>query len=148
MRKFLILISAIFMLITISGCTTQLDYTYYKGAYITVGIVETSDNEFDTLYYYEDLDNIIAPGIKNYSKDFFEENVLIIIKDYAASELTECKINEVSIKSNAINIDLTVTYNNEYTQGNKQCNFIFLELKCRTFNEVKITRTVNILNNN
>lgn len=143
MKKIRILISFFFVMVmicSIAGCSTQVEYEFYKGDYVSVPFTFPSGvTDYEIVSDYSELAGAMGPGIKEYSQDFFDDHTLIVIKNYSTMELTECNVKRVSKKANKITISMEVRYENELSSGVWCCeNYVFVELKIKDIKEVEV----------
>lgn len=143
MKKLFIILFSLLLIFGFAGCSTQVEYEFYKGDYVSVPFTFPSGKtDYCIVSDYSELACAMGPGIKEYSQDFFDDHTLIVIKDYYAERLEECNIYKVSKKANKIIISMEVGYKYEISSGQYVWeNYVYVELKTKNIKEVEIIYT-------
>lgn len=139
MKKLLAVLCGFLIVIGIAGCSTQVEYEFYKGAYVIDSFTQPR-TEYRIISDYSEIE---AVSSIEYSQDFFDDHTLIVIMDYFPEELTECNVKSVTKKGHKIKINMEV----DYYSGISNCivgapkiyiNFVYVEVKAKNIKEVEL----------
>lgn len=139
MKKLLAVLCGCLIVFGIAGCSTQVEYEFYKGAY-SIADVTQPRTEYRIISDYSQIE---AVSSMEYSQDFFDDHTLIVIMDYFPEELTECNVKSVTKKGHKIKINMEADYyygisNCIYTTPKIYINYVYVEVKAKGIKEVEI----------
>lgn len=106
MKKLLAVLFGCLIALGVAGCSTQVEYEFYKGAY-SVADVTQPRTECKIISYHSEIEDVSS---MEYSQDFFDDHTLIVMMDYFPEKLTECNVKSVTKKGHKIKINMEVDY--------------------------------------
>lgn len=140
MKKLLAVLCGCLIVFGIAGCSTQVEYEFYKGSSYTIpfnAITVSTDYQI-----ISDYSEIAVVSSNPYTPDFFYGHTLIVIKHYCSERLEECNINSVTKKGHKIIISMEVGYKCEISSGLYAWeNYVYVEVETKNIKEVEVKYT-------
>lgn len=139
MKKLLAVFFSFLIVFGIAGCSTQVEYEFYKGAYKIEAFTQPR-TEYRIISDYLEIE---AVSSMEYSQDFFDDHTLIVIMDYFPEKLTECNVKSVTKKGHKIKINMEVNYYSGISNlivghPTTYINFVYVEVKAKNIKEVEL----------